>query len=141
MSKLTLHSSLQSWSSVCVELLLAVTNVAAERVHYDLTPGLWQTRSSPKLRALNPARRVPVLVEDDGAFVLTESSAILRFIVDTRLAANRDWHRAEPHARARVDGEKCHTPPATKCFSLCSVFFFFFFFFLTFFFLSFCRAS
>jgi glutathione S-transferase len=117
MSKLTLHSSLQSWSSVCVELLLALTNVDAQREHYDLTPGLWTTRNSKTLRSLNPARRVPVLVEE-GGFVLTESTAIMRFIVDSRLTDRPEWYRAEPHARAKVDGKLSFIAACICCYNL-----------------------
>ena len=113
--KLTLHSSLQSWSSVCVELLLALTDVPAEREHYDLTPGVWTTRTSSKLRQLNPTRRVPVLLEE-GGFVLTESTAIMRFILDSRLA-HRQHATSSPVA---VPTTTAHSQVATSQHELCN---------------------
>lgn len=50
---------------------------------------------APTFAALNPNRAVPVL--EDGDFVLTEVSAILKF-----LAEGHASYPSEPHARAKV---------------------------------------
>lgn len=108
---LTLHTSPHSWSAMCVDLLCQLADVRVERVPYNLTPGLWTTRASAQLRALNPARRLPVLVlgaaAHDDAFVLTESTAILRFLADHRLPHDSLWRRPnDPLIRAKIDGPR-----------------------------------
>jgi glutathione S-transferase len=104
---LVLHTSHHSWSAMCVDLLLHLANIPAQRVLYDLTPGLWQTRSSVPLRALNPARRVPVLVVDGGRLVLTESATILRYLADVVVPNDSAWARdkEDVQSRAKIDGE------------------------------------
>lgn len=111
MTSFTLHTSQHSWSAMSVDLLCQLADVKLDRVQYDLTPGLWQTRSSAKLRTLNPTRRVPVLVRTDAAggvpFVLTESTAILRFLADDVVPADSPWRRTgDAVVRAKIDGEK-----------------------------------
>lgn len=53
---------------------------------------------SPEFVSLNPNRLVPVLV--DGDFVLTESSAILRYLAGK---IRSPWYPEDARARARVD--------------------------------------
>lgn len=91
---------------MCVDLLLHLANIPAHRVLYDLTPGLWQTRTSVPLRGLNPARRVPVLVVGAGRLVLTESATILRYLADRVVAKESPWARDKDDAEscAKIDG-------------------------------------
>ena len=49
--------------------------------------------------ALNPHRRIPVLV--DGDAVIWESNTVLRYLAASRGAG--DWLPAEPYARSRVE--------------------------------------
>lgn len=55
---------------------------------------------SPDFIKLSPAHQVPVFV--DGDFVLTESRAILAYIVNSRKPGS-DLYPAEPKAKAVVD--------------------------------------
>jgi glutathione S-transferase len=56
---------------------------------------------SPEFLALNPNALVPVIVEDDGAFVLWESNTICRYLA-TRHGRN-DLLPNDPRERARVE--------------------------------------
>lgn len=57
-------------------------------------------QNSEEFVKLNPARKIPVFVEDD--FVLTESRAILAYLVSSRKAGS-DLSPTDPKARALVD--------------------------------------
>jgi glutathione S-transferase len=72
-----LHGFALSPSSRRAELGLAEHGVAYEWVHVDLTAG---AHLRPEFRALNPNAKVPVL--EDGDLILTESNAILMWLVD-----------------------------------------------------------
>ncbi|AWP19537.1 putative glutathione S-transferase theta-1-like [Scophthalmus maximus] len=55
---------------------------------------------SPEFTRLNPMQKVPVVV--DGGFVLTESDAILKYLV-TKYDVPEHWYPRQPERRARVD--------------------------------------
>jgi glutathione S-transferase len=77
----------------CDELGLAVGRE-------DWGSGL-QPTDTPAFRALNPNALVPVLVEDEGAFVLWESNAICRYLAARE--GRNDLLGATPRERARVE--------------------------------------
>eukprot|EP00891_Asterochloris_glomerata_P002304 jgi/Astpho2/2304/Aster-x0526 len=55
---------------------------------------------SPDYLAMNPLGKIPCLKEGD--FVLPESAAILRYLCNSRHAADH-WYPSDPKKRARVD--------------------------------------
>lgn len=55
---------------------------------------------TPEFTKLNPMQKVPVLVDND--FVLTESDAILKYLV-TKYDIADHWYPRQPEKRARVD--------------------------------------
>lgn len=72
-----LHFHPVSTASRPVALFLAEANIAYEPVIVDLMTG---AHKAPAFLKLNPSGMVPVL--EDGDFVLTESSAILKYLAD-----------------------------------------------------------
>ena len=77
-----LHGFALSPSSRRAELGLAEHGIAYDWVHVDLAAG---AQLRPEFQALNPNAKVPVL--EDGDLILTESNAILMWLVDTHPAA------------------------------------------------------
>ncbi|XP_078141128.1 glutathione S-transferase theta-2 [Centroberyx gerrardi] len=78
-----------------------------------------ETRT-PEFTKLNPMQKVPVMV--DNGFVLTESDAILKYLV-TKYSLPEHWYPRQPERRARVDEytawHHTHTRPhAAKVFIL-----------------------
>ena len=69
-------------SRICLSVA-KIANVPVELVAVDLLAG---AQKSPEHLALNPLGKVPVLV--DGDFVLTESLAICRYILDVKAPGN-----------------------------------------------------
>jgi glutathione S-transferase len=90
-----LHFHPVSTTSRPVVLFCAENNVAVEPVVVDLMTG--EHMKEPFL-TLNPSAQVPVL--EDGDFVLTESSAILKYLADKQ---NSPTYPKELKARARVN--------------------------------------
>jgi glutathione S-transferase len=84
-----------STTSRAVTLFIAEAGLDIDLVHVNLLAGEQQGED---FRALNPAGKVPVL--RDGDFVLTESSAILKYLAD---AAGSPAYPADRQARARVN--------------------------------------
>uniref|UniRef100_A0A8C6U4E1 glutathione transferase n=1 Tax=Neogobius melanostomus TaxID=47308 RepID=A0A8C6U4E1_9GOBI len=114
---LELYADLLSQPCRAVHILLNCTGTAHKLRTVALRKG---EQRSPDFTKLNPLQKVPVLV-DDG-FVLTESDAILKYLV-SRCGLADHWYPADPRRRARVDEytafHHTHTRPhAAKVFIL-----------------------
>jgi glutathione S-transferase len=90
-----LHMSPISTTSRPVMLLCAEAGIDVEMIPVDLMTG---EHHGEKFAALNPNRLVPVL--EDGDFVLTESSAILKYLADL---TDSPCYPKDLKARARVN--------------------------------------
>lgn len=97
MSKPILYFTSGSPPARAVLLLIRHLNLDFEVKILDL---IQREQYSAEFLKLNPAHEVPTLV--DGDFVLTESRAILAYIISSRKAGS-DLYPSDPHARARVD--------------------------------------
>lgn len=84
-----------STSSLSVQMFLAEAKVAHEAIVVDILTG--EQRQAAFL-AINPRGLVPVLVDDD--FVLTESSAILKYLADKY---ESPAYPRDPRRRARIN--------------------------------------
>jgi glutathione S-transferase len=84
-----------STTSRCVMLFLAEANIAYEPVIVDILTG---AHHKEPFITLNPSRQVPVL--EDGDFVLTESSTILKYVAEK---VGSPAYPKELKARARVN--------------------------------------
>lgn len=96
-SKVTLYFTAGSPPARAVLLLARYLKVDVELKQVDLRAGEQKTESFAKL---NPQGKVPVLV--DGDFVLSESRAILAYLVNSRKPGS-DLYPTDPKARALVD--------------------------------------
>ncbi|XP_072293817.1 glutathione S-transferase theta-2 [Eucyclogobius newberryi] len=94
---LELFVDLLSQPCRAVRILLQCTGTVHTLRSVALRKGEHQT---PDFTKLNPMNKVPVLV--DNGFILTESDAILKYLV-TRCELADHWYPAEPQRRARVD--------------------------------------
>ncbi len=94
---LVLHQHPLSGHCHRVEALLAILDVPYEKRFVDLTKGEHKT---PAFLAKNPLGQLPVL--EDGTFVLTESTAMLRYLV-RRHADGSAWYPRDPARAAEVD--------------------------------------
>ncbi|KAF7641932.1 hypothetical protein LDENG_00268160 [Lucifuga dentata] len=91
------YLDLMSQPCRAVHILLTCTKIP-HRVHtVALRKGEHRT---PEFMKLNPMQKVPVLVDND--FVLTESDAILKYLV-TKYNLADHWYPRQPERRARVD--------------------------------------
>ena len=72
--------------------------IAFERSDWGLG---FRPTQSPEFLVLNPNALVPVIVEDDGGFVLWESNTICRYLAARH--GRHDLLPQEPRARARVE--------------------------------------
>lgn len=97
MSKPILYFMSGSPPSRAVLLLIRHLNLDVEIKVVNL---LNREQYSEEYLKLNPAHEVPTFV--DGDFVLTESRAILAYLVNSRKPGS-DLYPSEPKARARVD--------------------------------------
>jgi glutathione S-transferase len=84
-----------STASRPVMMLVAEAKIDLEQVVVDLMTG--EHHQAP-FSAINPSRQVPVL--QDGDFILTESSAILKYLADK---AGSPLYPKDPKQRARVN--------------------------------------
>jgi glutathione S-transferase len=84
-------------STTCrpVMLLLAESGAAHDFVHIDLMSG---AHMKPEFLAINPSHAVPALGDDD--LVLTESSAILKYVADK---IGSPAYPADPKKRAKIN--------------------------------------
>ena len=90
-----LHMHPVSSTSRPVMLLIAVADIPVEQVVVDLMKG---EHHGPAFSKLNPSKLVPVL--EDGDFVLTESSAIMKYLAEK---ANSPLYPKDLQQRARVN--------------------------------------
>jgi glutathione S-transferase len=90
-----LHCDPISTTSRAVTLFVAHAGLEVELVHVNLLAG---EQLAPAFQALNPNGKVPVL--EDGDFVLTECSAILKYLAD---AAGSPAYPADRRQRARIN--------------------------------------
>lgn len=114
---LELYADLLSQPSRAVHILLSCTGTAHTLRTVALRKG---EQLKPDFTKLNPMQRVPVLKDND--FILTESDAILKYLV-SRCSLADHWYPADPQRRARVDEYTAwhHTntrPHAAKVFIL-----------------------
>jgi len=97
MAKLILYFLSPSQPCRAVLLLIRYLNLDVEVKIVDLFK---DEQHSAEFLKINPAHEVPTLV--DGNFVLTESRAILAYLINSRKAGS-DLYPSDPQARARVD--------------------------------------
>jgi glutathione S-transferase len=90
-----LHFHPASTASRCVTLMLAQENIPYEPVIVDILTG---AHLKEPFCSLNPSKMVPVL--EDGDLVLTESSAILKYVADK---VGSPSYPKDLKARARVN--------------------------------------
>lgn len=98
MPKIILYFTPGSPPARAVLLLLRELDIDVEIKTLDLM--VKREQHSEEFLKLNPAHEVPTLVEGD--FVLTESRAILGYLVNSRKPGN-NLYPTEPKARAVVD--------------------------------------
>jgi glutathione S-transferase len=94
---LTLYFTAGSPPARACLLLARYLKIDVELKQVDLTKGEQHTEEFVKL---NPARKIPILI--DGDFVLTESRAILAYLVNSRKPGN-DLYPTDPKVRAVID--------------------------------------
>lgn len=94
---LEVYLDLLSQPCRAVKILLDRTNIPHRVRTVALRKG---ENRSPEFIKLNPMMKVPVMV--DGKFVLTESDAILKYLV-TKYNVPDHWYPRQPERRARVD--------------------------------------
>lgn len=97
MSKPTLYYTAGSPPARAVLFLIRYLDIDVEVKTLNL---LQREQHSEEYLKINPAHQVPTLV--DGAFVLTESRAILAYLINSRKSGS-DLYPSDPKARARVD--------------------------------------
>lgn len=97
MSKPILYFTSGSPPSRAVLFLIRYLNIDVEVKNVNLLQG---EQHSNEFLKLNPAHEVPTLV--DGDFVLTESRAILAYLINSRKSGD-DLYPSDPKRRARVD--------------------------------------
>lgn len=96
-SKLTLYYAAGSPLARAILLLARYMPLDIELKHVDLMAG---EQRNEECTNLNPLQKVPILI--DGDFVLTESRAILAYLVNTRKPGS-DLYPIDPKKRAIVD--------------------------------------
>ncbi|KAJ6648953.1 Glutathione S-transferase 1-1 [Pseudolycoriella hygida] len=97
MSTLTLYYTPPSPVARAVLFLIRYLDIDVDVKVLNLFQG---EQHSEEFLKLNPAHEVPTLV--DGDFVLTESRAILAYLINSRNSGS-DLYPSDPKARARVD--------------------------------------
>ncbi|CAG9797177.1 unnamed protein product [Chironomus riparius] len=83
-------------------------NIEVELIHVNFSRG---ENKNEEFLKLNPAGQVPVLVEDDG-FILTESRAIIAYLVASRDENSSLYPLNDPIKRALID-ERLHFDATT----------------------------
>lgn len=96
-SDLKLYHALGSPASRACLMLIRKLGLNAEVKLLNLAAG---EQNDPEFLKLNPLHKVPVLV--DGDFVLTESRAILAYLLN-KFNSGSDLYPSDPKARGLVD--------------------------------------
>ncbi|KAL3063562.1 hypothetical protein OYC64_003182 [Pagothenia borchgrevinki] len=114
---LQVHLDLLSQPCRALHILLACTRLPHTVRHVALRKGEHRT---PEFTEINPMQKVPVMV--DNGFILTESDAIIKYLVN-KYDVPDHWYPRQPERRARVDEytawHHTHTRPhAAKVFLL-----------------------
>ncbi|XP_033992946.1 glutathione S-transferase theta-2 isoform X1 [Trematomus bernacchii] len=114
---LQVHLDLLSQPCRALHILLACTRLPHTVRHVALRRGEHRT---PEFTEINPMQKVPVMV--DNGFILTESDAIIKYLVN-KYDVPDHWYPRQPERRARVDEytawHHTHTRPhAAKVFLL-----------------------
>jgi glutathione S-transferase len=91
-----IYLAMLSTHSRPIAAVLDEAKIGCDRVILDLGKGEART---PEFKAINPNAAVPVLVDDD--FVLTEASAILKYVTETH--GSQLYPTTSLRARARVN--------------------------------------
>ena len=94
---LNLHFALGSPPARACLMLIRNLELDVEVINVNLAGG---EQHSEEFTKLNPLHKVPVLV--DGDFVLSESRAILAYLVNSRKPGS-SLYPSEPKARAKID--------------------------------------
>lgn len=94
---LQLYYTLGSPPSRAALMMIRILGLEVDVKKVDLLKGEQKT---PEFLKLNPMHQLPVLV--DGDFVVTESRAILAYLVNSRKPGS-SWYPADPKARAHID--------------------------------------
>ncbi|TDH13414.1 hypothetical protein EPR50_G00057180 [Perca flavescens] len=94
---LEVYLDLLSQPCRAIHILLGCTNIPHTVRTVALRKGENRT---PEFTKLNPMQKVPVMV--DNGFVLTESDAIMKYLV-TKYEVPQHWYPRQPERRARVD--------------------------------------
>lgn len=97
MSRPILYYTAGSPPARAVLFLIRYLDIDVEVKNLNL---LQREQYSEEFLKINPAHEVPTLV--DGDFVLTESRAILAYLINSRNSGS-DLYPSDPKARARVD--------------------------------------
>lgn len=93
------YFDLMSQPSRALYIFLKITKTPVEYVKVDLKKAEHLTN---EFKAINRFQKVPCIVTDDG-FKLSESVAILRYIIETRNDIPDHWYPKDLKSRALVD--------------------------------------
>lgn len=94
---LQLYYTLGSPPSRAALMMIRILGLEVDVKKVDLLKGEQKT---PEFLKVNPMHQVPALV--DGDFVVTESRAILAYLVNSRKPGS-SWYPADPKTRAHID--------------------------------------
>ncbi|XP_070572937.1 glutathione S-transferase theta-1-like [Ptychodera flava] len=94
---LSIHYDIMSQPSRSVLLFCEVNNISYEKEITTISSG---DNQADEFKAINPMGRVPAM--KDGDFTLTESEAILKYLVNKYKTPDH-WYPSDPLKKAKVD--------------------------------------